>query len=384
MIAVIADDITGAAEIGGIALSHGILCEVQTAFSPVDDVGMLIIDTDSRSHDVASAIKSVEAAAKALVAIAPEWVYKKTDSALRGHVVEEILAIHRIMGFQRCLLVPGNPHTGRVVRNGQYLIDGIPLQQTDFAHDPEYPAATSDVITILGGSHWADICLLKPGMPQPAHGISVGEVHGVEDLASWTWSIDITALPAGGGAFFSTLLEAKGFRQRKPPSQIAAGRTLIVCGSGAESSRQSLADARKQGLPVYAMPADVFGGDNIRQGLEAWESDVAASLRTHSLAIAAIDRPAVRDSALALRLRNHTANLAASALSSCDVEHLYIEGGATAAAIISRLGLTRFRPVGQPAPGVVTMRAVERPELSVTVKPGTYKWPPRMWQALAP
>ena len=51
MIAVIADDFTGAAEIGGIGLRHGMRVVIETEPVPNGQVDLLVIATDSRSKN---------------------------------------------------------------------------------------------------------------------------------------------------------------------------------------------------------------------------------------------------------------------------------------------------------------------------------------------
>ena len=48
-IAVIADDLTGAAEIGGVAVRYGLAAEVQTAWTAASEIGVIVIDADTRS-----------------------------------------------------------------------------------------------------------------------------------------------------------------------------------------------------------------------------------------------------------------------------------------------------------------------------------------------
>jgi uncharacterized protein YgbK (DUF1537 family) len=117
MIAVIADDLTGAAELGGIALRHGLTSEVQTEFHPTDEAEVIVIDTDSRSCPPEEAAARIRAQAQELTSIGFDWLYKKVDSVLRGPVVAELEALLAASGRQKALLVPANPSLGRTIRN---------------------------------------------------------------------------------------------------------------------------------------------------------------------------------------------------------------------------------------------------------------------------
>jgi uncharacterized protein YgbK (DUF1537 family) len=379
MIAVIADDITGAAEIGGIALCHGLSSEVQTVFSAGADVDVIIVDTDSRSCDASSAVEKVSAAARDLLTVRPEWLYKKVDSALRGHILAEISAVLACSRLEKCLLAPANPAIGRTIVDGHYRIGGVPLHETDFGQDPEHPASTSDVVRLLTGGTGADAAVARPGAPLPPTAIAIAESRSTDDLFWWAGNVSPKVLPAGGGAFFIAILSLQGYKKKEPAPCRAEGNTLFVCGSSTTASRQHLQEARRCGVSVHQMPLPLFSGQMDSSSAAEWADSVIRSLIRQSTAIAAIDRPAVVDSALALHLRECTARLVRDVLESCPVSNVYIEGGATAAAVISCLGWKRFRPVAQPAHGVVTMQVLQKPELLLTLKPGSFQWPAGIW-----
>ena len=138
MIVVIADDLTGAGEIGGIGLEYGLKVELQRKFYSESDVELLVIDTDTRSFSPQKAGQVIREALLSVedVSLPVEWIYKKTDSVLRGPVASELEALQEVMRVARVLLVPANPSKGRIVRNGNYLINGKPLSETEFCQRP--------------------------------------------------------------------------------------------------------------------------------------------------------------------------------------------------------------------------------------------------------
>ena len=90
MIAVIADDFTGAAELAGISLRYGLKVSVCLGNDIDRDVDVLIIDTNSRSLKKEEALKATVNAISKIRQMKPDLVYKKIDSALRGYVLEEL------------------------------------------------------------------------------------------------------------------------------------------------------------------------------------------------------------------------------------------------------------------------------------------------------
>src|SRR5439155_14872627 len=157
MIAVIADDLTGAAELGAVGDRYGLNAEVVTGMLAPAPAGnaaadLICIDTDSRSCSPEEARRRVGQVAKALLASGARWIYKKVDSVLRGHVVAEIESLMSELGVKRAFLLPANPTLGRVIRDGQYFIRQKPLHETEFRIDPQYPRRESSVRSLLGHS----------------------------------------------------------------------------------------------------------------------------------------------------------------------------------------------------------------------------------------
>ena len=113
MIGVIADDLTGAAEIGAVGLRHALRAEVVIAGEPGGGADLICVDTDSRSCNPLEAGQRATKAARMLQSCGADWIYKKTDSVLRGNVTPEIEAVVRQLGLSGALLVPANPSLGR-------------------------------------------------------------------------------------------------------------------------------------------------------------------------------------------------------------------------------------------------------------------------------
>src|SRR4030095_1180216 len=151
-IVVIADDLSGAAELAGIANLRGLSSEVQRAFDPDCDADLIAIDTDSRRLPQEEAARRVDSVARIVISARPAWIYKKVDAVLRGNVRAEIEAILRVMATSLAVLAPANPSRGRTIKGGQLLIDGLPLHESLFRQDPEQPRNTSNVAELLGPS----------------------------------------------------------------------------------------------------------------------------------------------------------------------------------------------------------------------------------------
>ncbi|HOK95059.1 MAG TPA: four-carbon acid sugar kinase family protein [Anaerohalosphaeraceae bacterium] len=379
MIVVVADDLTGAAEIAGIGCGCGMTAELQRGFCSKTDAQLLVIDTDTRSLSPQQAGQKIRHLAQGLNAsgLPIEWIYKKTDSVLRGPVGCELETLREEMHAARVLLVPANPSKGRIVRDGIYLIRNQLLSETEFARDPEYPAATSNVLKMQGLFGFDQVCCLDTHQPFPNEGIIIGQAETTDDLMRWAQRIDEQTLPAGAGEYFEAILKNKGFSKKPHVDEIdyqLNTKTLYVCGSSSNASRQALRKAESLGMKVCRMPAGLFRPDCDEQNtFLQWTEEVIGSLQYSSRVIVAIDREIVPD--VAVRLRGLTAKLVQAVICEIPLSELWVEGGATASAIADSFGWVRFAPCFQLEPGIVRMKVMNADNVYLTAKPGSYAWP---------
>lgn len=373
MIAVIADDLSGAAELAGLALRHGLRAEVQTAFSAATDADVVCVDTDTRLLPAAEAARIAEAVARAALAARPAWIFKKCDSVLRGPVLAEARAIARATGAARIVVVPANPSRDRIIRRGEYFVGGVPLDLTDFARDPAHPRTTARVAELLGKSDPVETqtTSAQPARPpeghsKPAPPLEIPDAETSADITRIAASADAAALSVGAADFFSALLAA-----RVPPNPILDSAlpsphfpTLLVCGSAA-SWPQRRAAADSSGLPVFALPHDPVA--------------IARALRSAGRALVGIgDGPTTRGVAPAALTATLTATVAA-VIPKAAPARLLLEGGATARAVITALGWTRLRACEISVPGIGALRPADAPSPLLLIKPGSYPWPADVW-----
>ncbi|MEI6861166.1 MAG: four-carbon acid sugar kinase family protein [Verrucomicrobiota bacterium] len=351
MIVVLADDLSGAAELAGAALRHGLSAEVQTEFSAATDAEVVCVDTDTRLLPPAEAAPIAEAFACEAAAAQPAWIFKKCDSVLRGPVLAEARAMARAAAKQRIVILSANPARRRVIRAGRYFVEGVPLDQTVFAHDPAHPRTTASVAGLLGG----DLA-----------GIETPDAETAADVARAAASVDRATLPVGAVDFFEALLAAHGPTRAIPPDapHLPHFPALLVCGSAA-SWGQRRAEAEKLGIPVFALPHDL--------------SAVGGALRSQGRALLGIgDGPATQGVPPA-GLTETLAASVATLLGAVPVARLLLEGGATARAVIRAQGWSRLRACEASAPGVGALCPTAAPGHLLLIKPGSYPWPAAVW-----
>ena len=367
---VIADDITGAAEIAGIAFARGAEvrlvcgsvygCDTATYSTDVTTV----IATDTRSMSEAEAATETKRISAAFVS--PEGkkvIFKKTDSALRGHVIAELTALMEATGYERAIYLPANPSKGRIIRNGIYYIKEVrgekqevrevPLNETDFSFDPEFPARTS---------------VLRERFPDAeAHHIIMPDAENEEDIHNVISTYnDGKTIFAGAADLFSAMIgmgcgRLKESIAKHPMPIIQTHNSMLILSGSTQSKPLGL------GIPIAPMPQEIYdGGDD----LNLWDT-TAYEQERHSL-ILTIPHTHRTGKEVAVHLRTMMAEMTKHLVTRHCPKHLIIEGGATAWATLQALGWTEFTITAQLAPGVVQMRATNG--VFVTLKPGSYPW----------
>src|SRR5215204_1600834 len=93
---IVADDLTGAADTSACFAIAGLATVIRLTGTTMPEADVLAISTASRDLDSAAAAHAVRSALAGISGgqgnAEPRWVYKKIDSALRGHPRDELLA----------------------------------------------------------------------------------------------------------------------------------------------------------------------------------------------------------------------------------------------------------------------------------------------------
>jgi uncharacterized protein YgbK (DUF1537 family) len=91
--------------------------------------------------------------------------------------------------------------------------------------------------------------------------------------------------------------------------------------------------------------------------------------------ILTIGLPRVTNRSISKQLAVWLVQLASAIVRQARIGRVYVEGGATAAALVDRMGWKRISVVGELAPGVATLGIEDHSSLELTIKPGSYVWP---------
>jgi len=305
MILAIADDLTGALEVGAQFARFGISSCVTTerAFTQPPDVAALVIDTETRHLSEADAMVVVRDVLDATLPFDPCLIYKKTDSTMRGNIAAEFRALLQSVPARPLVYVPAYPEMGRTVRRGILLVDGVEVHRTAFARDPLNPVTESSFSRMLGD------------IPATIH-----DGENPEDVSMAAREIlaaDPIPVAAGPGSLAGALAAAIGGQRREWPLP-SLRHCLVVNGSMHPVSAQQIAMAQDDKNDWVYLETKDFGS-----GMER-----------------------------ALRTGEHARSL----LRSGSFDGLVVFGGDTAFGIHSALGSPRFESCDEVVPGVPISR----------------------------
>ncbi len=358
---VLADDLTGAAEIAGIAWQAGYRVAVQTTLDTAIDAELVVIDTDTRSKSSEAAARIITNLVQRIARMDAVLLYKKTDSALRGHIALELDVILRHTDFEKVLFIPANPSLGRTISGGRYFVNGVPINETDFARDPEFPINSPYVTDTIGSNP-------KTVVPD------IGDVADVRELAS---QVGGTTLGAGGGDFFAAILSARhGAAETKSTLVLKhLKKKLVVQGSKSEYSQQFFNQAEANGSARILVPSQlILTAEDDDSAPRIWIESVKQKMQLHDVVVLKIENylTGITPSLVARRLAHLLGDVLESTKYPVDV---FIEGGSTASALFQRLGVSTLAVVGVHQRGIVSLQDVGGEGRIFTVKPGSYAWP---------
>lgn len=376
MIAVIADDFTGAAEIGGIVLKYGLKVVIETAVKKIRDVDVLIIDADTRSLSASEAKSKIETITKKLIEQKPEYIFKKLDSVLRGNIADELIAQMQASSKKRTIIIAANPSMGRIIENGQYFVNSIPLSATFFANDPEFPIQTSSVLEIIQNEN-CPVVSKNVDEELSASGIIIGNVSNQDELLKWADRIDESTIAAGGSGFFDVLLSLKFSKCSQNNGSVKlSDKTLFVFGSTFPKNNEIIKRLQGESIIKMNMPEEIYNQRDFNPELfENWINEIVSNINRKQKVIISVEYNHSNEAGLSARIKETMAHLVQIVHKKAELTDLFIEGGATTSEILKSLNISKLYPVKELDFGIIQMHAEGYPNLCITTKPGSYSWP---------
>lgn len=370
---IIADDFTGALDTGAQFAKKGIQtyvkimngCCFQESSCSDNECQVLVLDIESRHVLPDVARERVSYATRYARENGVEYIYKKTDSTLRGNIGSELTALLYGMNQNELIFIPAFPKAGRVTISGRHLVSDIPLSQTEFAKDLLNPVSSSVVSDIIHEQtdintreihlgEYENIFAQKSFRPC----ISIVDAKSNEDLlemGALLKAADKLRCLAGCAGFAEMLPELLELAGHERTPDIELGKTLLISGSLSGVARAQVEYAQEEcGYKRLSFPLEQMLDD------ETDCADIALKLRSRFQGYdkIALDVPnrtskTFKQSAkLALRIGQVTHEL----LNIEKFGVLIVFGGDTLMGIMEQMNCGLIEPIEEIETGVVLSR----------------------------
>jgi 4-hydroxythreonine-4-phosphate dehydrogenase len=355
-VAILADDLSGAADSAVGFARRDVRTELLLGLQAATTGTVVACDLDTRRLGVERACVVAVAGWRWAREREPRWIYKKIDSKLRGHVVDELLALAPLLDPATLVLVcPAHPDAGVSYRDGVPIVagratapeaGGRTLAQLGHAWRARgLPVlAAADAMTL---SSQACVSRLAHAGVVPAATLALVDAQQVEELVALVAALATASRPVllvGSGGLTGALaahLHPDAVRPLRQPQH--ALRTLVIAGSNAALTRRQLEHvAHHAAVPVHS---------------------IAPGGRGSRLLPATLCSPFVIALGGSENSRGpHSAAVLEAFVDAClpharQSDALVLTGGETARSVLVRLGVHALDIEGELEPGVVLARA---------------------------
>src|SRR5918994_2395100 len=356
LIAVIADDLTGAADTGVQLVHAGYRTAVFFRATEVlaDDLDAVAFDTDSRTMPAGFAAKRVLEVAH--LAREARVVYKKLDSTLRGNVAAELAAALGGARRGRVVVAPAFPAAGRTTVDGIQSVHGVPVDETEMANDPHTPVREAHVPSLLADAFSSVGALGAGDLADPERVRRTLEdyecvvadadrdadlealVRAVRDPARVLWAGSAGLALALGSVYPGPCAGTAGVR-RAPVRPV-----LVIVGSLSGVAREQVRRL-VEAYGVVDVPVHGKKSNAVQKAIGAARRALAGG--TCAVVHSPEERVASSESVL-----GELAEVAALLSEEGLFEGLVLTGGATAVGVARRLGASGIRLEGEVETGV--------------------------------
>lgn len=307
MLVIVADDLTGALDAAAPFAARGFYVEVALAPEAIDDVlktGPDVVSVNLGSRELSAALARQRTVATLAALPSGSRIFKKVDSRLKGNIVAELDA----MSFGSALVAPAIPAFGRIVMSGS--VQGFGVDTPISIAEKLGPHATKAVIPDV--STEAEMRALLQDAERSGADLLIGARGLAEALA-----------------------ERMSGSQQARAAEVSAGPALFVIGSRDPITLAQI-DTLRDGLALSYLPApngrlsvadDTGGAITL---VQAVPGDGEVTPEAVSEALAESVCPGLVERAGTLLL----------------------SGGATAEAVLKKMGIQRFRLLGECLPGL--------------------------------
>jgi uncharacterized protein YgbK (DUF1537 family) len=374
---IVADDLSGALDTGA-AFSTGNINTLVAVDACIrecilanPDVTVLAVNAKTRHLTPPAAYRVVFDIVKEGKALGVEYIYKKTDSALRGNIGSELEAALHASGESQIHFAPAYPKHKRLTIGGIHYINGIPVAQSVFGLDPYEPVKYSSVLDILAAQTNMPAALSDAGtIDMATNGIIVYNVcsdQDMEQLAAGLCSAGKSTLLAGcGGLAEAVLAHLQLPRQEAQSGALLSDKLLLVCGSVNPITAAQLNLAEDAGFARLNLPMELRLGTFDQPQMDAFHEKWKAAY--HDAGYVIIDTLDLNEPDLTLhyaknngmdlsqmreRITFTLGQITKRILDEGFCATLMVTGGDTVIGLLQQLHVHTLVPVCEIAPGTI-------------------------------
>lgn len=265
---IIADDITGALDTGAQFVSYGItpvlLVQREVKFDHYADglAEVLVMDVETRHVGPEEAYQVVHGLVEEAVKAGVQYVYKKTDSGLRGNICSELCAVLDASGRDFLAFLPAFPKMNRITVNGTQYIDGIPLKESVYGRDPFDPVASSYIPELFVGTKDRVRVFEKTDnystcVSEKTIGIFDAKTDGdLDKIVCHLMKKEQLAIMAGCAGGAAALNRAIGFKRCWRMCPKLDRPFLVICGSVSPVSKAQVEYAQMHGFQRLSLSVE--------------------------------------------------------------------------------------------------------------------------------
>lgn len=315
-LAVVADDLTGAADAAAPFAARGLDVSVALSDTAPQDVEVLALVTDSRWRPAPEAAERMRAAVSRVRAWRPEMLFVKIDSTLRGRVRADVCVALDAWGSTDAVATPAFPAQGRTVREGALVVHG---ETTVARIDDHFP---DGVRVVDAESH--------DGLVRTARGI-----------------VDDGAVAVGSGGLARALADVlvPTPRPRRGTRATVTG-VLLVVGTAHAATRGQVSTLLAAGAQLVVVATSTSTPSPVDAATAALHDGRRVVLTCEVVG------EVEPDSCQAAALAEDLARVVRAVVAAAPSVGLVLTGGATALAVATALGALELRLLSEVAEGL--------------------------------
>jgi uncharacterized protein YgbK (DUF1537 family) len=405
---VIADDFTGATDIGAMLVRGGMKV-VLTIGPPVadfdfGDADAVVVALKTRSIPAPLAVTQSLSALKALRQVGVSRVQFKYcstfDSTPDGNIGPVSDALAAEMGSDLVVHIPALPINGRTVFKGHLFVGNALLSESGMENHPLNPMTDANLLRCLGAQVKGDVTLidhatLATGADHVRAALAesggashvIGDAIDEADLRVWADVLQDAVFFAGGAGLATPLAQLHSDSKGGVPAQpgdfgtALEGHTLILSGSCSKATLGQIEAFRKAGGAIRQIdPIAIEAGEVTVEAFAKWAGETLTDkpVLIHGSASPADVLRAQTELGEARAgevIEGALSKLAAMLAPQPHVARIIVAGGETSGAVVSRLQIAALRIGSEIDPGVpwtLALDATGTPLIPIALKSGNF------------